>query len=100
MIFFGANLADMQLSKFTKRIHFLLSGIDVYGKYTWVTSLMDNKAITITYYFYNIRWIGTQAKHNMGIWGDKGSKFYNKSMKTSLEDNGIEIDSKGKSVVF
>ena len=55
MIFFGANLADMQLSKFTKRIHFLLSGIDVYGKYTWVTSLMDNKAITITYYFYNVR---------------------------------------------
>ena len=55
MIFFGANLADMQLSKFTKRIHFLLSAIDVYGKYTWVISLMDNKAITITYYFYNIR---------------------------------------------
>ena len=29
----------------------------------------------------------------MGIWVDKGSKFYNKSVKSWLEDNGIEMDS-------
>ena len=43
-----------------------------------------------------------QAKQNMGIWVDKGSKFYNKSVKSWLEDNGIEMDSthnEGKPVV-
>ena len=36
------------------------------------------------------------------IWVDKGNKFYNRSMKSWLQDNDIEIYSagnKGKSVV-
>ena len=56
------------------------------------------------YYSYwcfskNIRWIQSQTKK---IWVDKGSKFYNRSMKSCLRNNVIEIYStynEGKSVI-
>ena len=38
----GADLADMQLiSKFNKRIRFLLRVIDIFSKYAWVIPLKD-----------------------------------------------------------
>ena len=43
----GADLADMQLmSKFNKRIRFLLCLIDICTKYAWVIPLKDKKRIT------------------------------------------------------
>ena len=45
----GNYLAYMQLlSRFNKRISFLLCVIDIYGKYSWVIPLNDKKFITIT----------------------------------------------------
>ena len=45
----SADLADMQLiSKFNKGIHFLLSVIDIFSKYTRVIPFKDKKCITIT----------------------------------------------------
>ena len=35
------------LSKFNKRIHFLLCVIDIYRKYAWVMHLKDKKDTTI-----------------------------------------------------
>ena len=40
----GGDLADIQLiSKFNKRICFLLCFIDIFSKYTWVIPLKDKK---------------------------------------------------------
>ena len=40
----GAGLADMQLiSKFNKRIRFLLCAIDIFSKYAWVIPLKIKK---------------------------------------------------------
>ena len=40
--FWGADLVDMQLiSKFDKAFRFLLSVIDIYGKYAWFIPLKD-----------------------------------------------------------
>ena len=45
----GADLADMPLiSKFNKRIHFLLCVFAIFSKYAWVVPLKDKKGITIT----------------------------------------------------
>ena len=45
----------MQLiSKFNKRISFLLCVIDIYSKYVWVIPLKDKKVITITNAFQRI----------------------------------------------
>ena len=44
----GANLADMQLiTKFNKRLRYLLCVIDIFSKHAWVVPLKDKKAVTI-----------------------------------------------------
>ena len=45
----STDLVDMQLiSKFNKKIRFLLCVIDLFGKYAWVVPLKDKKGRTIT----------------------------------------------------
>ena len=86
----GADLADMQLiSKLNKGIRFLLCAIDVFSKYVWVVTLKGAKYITITNAF-QILLKGSTHKPNK-IWVDKGSKFWNNSVKSWLEKNYIEM---------
>ena len=91
----------MQLiSKFNKGFRFLLCVIDIYSKYAWVVLLKDKKGITITNAFQQIL-NESNCKPNE-IWVDKGSEFYNRSMRSWLQNNDIEMYSthnKGKSVV-
>ena len=97
----GAVLGDMQLIiKFNKRIRFLLSVIDIFKKYPWVIPLKDKKGIIITNGFQKIL-DESNWKPNK-IWIGKSKKFYNRSMKSWLEKNAIEmysINNKGKSIV-
>ena len=77
----GSDLADMQLiSKFEKGIRFLLYVIDIYSKNAWVIPLKDQKGITITNAFQKIL-KESNSKPNTACF-DKGSKFYNRSMKS------------------
>ena len=60
----------------------------------------DKKGITITNAFQK-NLDDSDHKPNK-IWVDKGNGFYNRSLKSWLEDNGMEIHSihnEGKSVV-
>ena len=51
----GADLADIQLiSKFNKRIPFLLCLIDIFSKYACVVPLNDKKGATIVNAFQSI----------------------------------------------
>ena len=51
----GVDLADMQsISKFNKRVCFLLSVTDTLSKYAWVIPLKDKKGVTITNAFQKI----------------------------------------------
>ena len=62
--------------------------------------MKDKKGITITNAFQKTL-DGSNRKPNK-IWVDKGSKFYNRSMKSWLEKSDIEMYSthnEGKSVV-
>ena len=80
----------MQLtSNFNKGICFLLCVIDIFSKYAWVIPLKHRKAITITNAFQKIL-DESNLKPNK-IWVDKGSEFYNRSMKSWLEKNTIEM---------
>ena len=96
-----ADLADMQLiSKFNKGFRFLLCVIDIYSKYSWVFPLKDKKVVSIINAFQCI--LKKSNRKPKKIWVDKGVEFYNKSMKSWLEKNDIEVYSthnKGKSVV-
>ena len=75
--------------------------IDIYGKYVWVVLLRDKKGITITNSFQKILDTSEGHKQNKTWVSDKGSDFYNRSMKSWLQGNDIEIYSthyEGKSV--
>ena len=91
----------MQLiSKFKKGCRFLLCVIDIYSKFAWVISLKGKKGTTITNAFQKIL-NESNCKPNK-IWVDKGSEFYNRSMKSWLEKIDIESYSthnEGKPIV-
>ena len=74
----------MQLiSKSNKGFRFLLCVIDIYSKYACVIHLKDEKGITITNAFQKI--LKESNRKPNKIWVDKGSEFYNRSMKSWLE---------------
>ena len=74
----------MQLiSKSNKGFRFLLCVIDIYSKYACVIPLKDKKGITITNAFQKI--LKESNRKPNKIWVDKGSEFYNRSMKSWLE---------------
>ena len=97
----GADLAGMQLiSKFNKGIRFLLCIIDIYSKYAWVILLKDEKGVTNTNAFQ--KFLDELKRKPNKIWINKGSEFYNRSIKSCLETNDIEMYStrnEGKSVL-
>ena len=84
------------LSRYNKGTRFLLCVIDIFSKYAWVFPLKDKKGINIVKAFQIIlkqsnsrrRAKGNSAKHLKPnkIWVDKGSEFYNASLK-----NGCKI---------
>ena len=62
--------------------------------------MKDKKGITITNAFHKI--LKQYDRKPSKTWIDKGSEFYNSSVKKSLDDNNIEMYSthnEGKSVV-
>ena len=75
----GVDLADMQsLSKYNKRIKYLLCVVDLFSKYVWVVPVKDKKETSIFNAFKKI--ISEKRKPNK-IWIDQGSEFCNKSFK-------------------
>ena len=71
----------MQLiSKFNKGVCFLLCVIDIFSKYTWVIPLKEKKSITIADTSQKI--LDEFNRKPSKIWVDKGSQFYNESMKS------------------
>ena len=91
----------MQLiRKYNKEIRFLLCAIDIFSKYGWVVPLKNKKGITIVDAFQKI--LNDSKRKPNKIWVYKGSEFYNRSMKSWLEKNSIEMyltHNEGKSVV-
>ena len=76
------NLLDVQLiSKFNKEFVFCCV-IDIFSKYAWVVPLKDKKSITVIKLFQKLS-DESGGKPNK-ICVDKGSKFYNRLMKSWL----------------
>ena len=85
----GVDLADMQpLSKYNKRIKYLLCAIDIFSKYTWVVPLKNKRVITIANAFQKI--ISKGRKPNK-IWVDHSGEFYNNLFHRFLKINNIEM---------
>ena len=86
----GTDLADMQLvTKFNKGFRFLLCVNDIYSKFAWVIPLKDKKRITNNNAF--LKNLDESNRKPSKIWLDKGSEFYNRSIKSFLQNNNIEM---------
>ena len=77
-----------------RTFRFLLCVIEIYSKYALVISLKDKKGITITNAFQKTLHKSNRKPNKM--WVDKGSKFYNRWMKSWLQKNAIEMYSTHK----
>ena len=74
--------------------------IDIFSKCAWVIPLRDKKGATTTNVFQNI--LDESNRKLNKIWVDKGFEFYNRSIKSLLQNNNIEMYSmhnEGKSIV-
>ena len=63
----------------------LMFSVNIHGVFLWKTK----RVLTITKAFQKIL-DESSCKPNK-IWVDKGSEFYNRSMKSGLQDNNIEM---------
>ena len=93
----GADLADMQsLTKYNKRIKYLLYTIDLFSKHAWVVPTKDKKGTSIVNPFQKIISEGSKAeskgwRKTNKIWFDEGSEFYNNTFKCFLKINNNEM---------
>ena len=70
----------MQLiSKYNKEIRFLLCVIDIHSKYAWVVPFKNKKDIEISNALQKNLYKSDHKSNKIGF--DKGSKFYNRSIK-------------------
>ena len=78
----------MQLiSKYNKRIRYLLRAIDLFSKYAFVVPLKDKKGLTIANAFQSI--LDNSKRKPNKIWTDQGSEFYNTHFKKWLKHNAF-----------
>ena len=88
------------INKFNKKFRFLLCVIDIFSKYARVVTLKHKKGITITNAFQKMSKKSNRKPNKIRV--DKGSEFYNSSVKKWLKNNDIElysIHNRRKSVV-
>ena len=60
-----------------------------FSKYVWVVPLKDEKGITIVNAF--LKTLNHSKRKPNKIWVDKGSEFYDRSMKSWLEKNSTKM---------
>ena len=81
---------------FHKGTRLLSCVLEIYSKYAWVVPLKDKKGMTIVNAFQKILVnsieLLSMRKPNK-IWVEKGSEFYNGSIKKWLEDDDIKMHS-------
>ena len=71
----GANLADLELiSKYNKRIRYLLCAIDPFSNYAWVAPLKEKRDIFLNA-FQSI--LDSSKRKPNKIWVDQDSEFHN-----------------------
>ena len=86
----AADLVEMgKFSKWNKGIRYLLMVIDVFSKFGWIEPLKDKRGESVAHAFEKI--FTSSRRHPRLLWADKGSEFYNSSVKRLLSKHKIEL---------
>ena len=82
----SADLIDKSsLSKYNNNYKFILTVIDIFTKYAWALPLKNKCGLSITIGFKTILSEGRKPEK---LWVDRGSGFYNKTVKSLLKEYG------------
>ena len=82
----SADLIDKSsLSKYNNNYKFILTVIDIFTKYAWAIPLKNKSGLSITNGFKTILSEGRKPEK---LWVDRGSEFYNKTVKSLLKEDG------------
>jgi uncharacterized membrane protein YfhO len=97
----GADLVDMPKENLGRsgKYKFILTVIDLYTRYAWGIALRDKTGQTVKDAFEKI--FKSSNRKPKKLWCDLGKEFYNKTMKSFLNEHNIELYStynEGKSV--
>ena len=86
----AADLVEMgKFSKRNKGIRYLLMVIDVFSKFGWIEPLKDKRGESVADAFGKI--FKSSRRQPRLLWTDKGSEFYNSSVKRLLKEHKIEL---------
>ena len=88
------NISNKELAEELHKqlLEHLICFIDIGSKYAWAIPLKDKKGITIINAFE--KYLDKSNCKPNKTWADKGSEFYNRSIKSWLEINVIEMHSR------
>ena len=89
----SADLIDKSsLSKYKNNYKFILTVIDIFTKYAWAIPLKNKSGLSLTNGFKTILSEGPQggseSRKPEQLWVDRGSEFYNKTLKSLLKEYG------------
>ena len=92
----SADLIDKSsLSKYNNNYKFILTVIDIFTKYAWAIPLKNKSGLSITNGFKLVLGKnpqgGSQPRKPEKLWVDRGSEFYNKTLKSLLKEYGTKI---------
>ena len=78
----------------SKGLQAFLCVIDIYSKYAWFIPEEIKNVFQLLMLFK--KHLDESNRKSSKVWVDKGSKYYNRSMKSLLQDNDIEMLSMDK----
>ena len=85
---FAADLVEMQkFAKLDKGYRYLLTYIDIFGKFAFVIPLKDKKGINVKNALQKI----FKERKCKFLWTDRGTEFYNKQVQDLLNENNIKL---------
>ena len=77
------------MSKYNKRIKYLLCVIDVFSNYTWVVPLKDKRGVAIVNEFQKN--LESSKRKPYKIWVDQGAEFYNNFCKRFSKISSVQM---------
>ena len=84
-----ADLADVhKYARQNKGYKFILVVLDVFSRYAWARPLKNKTGESVTKAFKDIYKDGHSSSY---LWTDKGSEFYNESMREMLKSKNIKL---------
>ena len=85
----SADLIDKSsLSKYNNIYKFILTVIDIVTKYAWAIPLKNKSGLSITNGF---KIVLREHRKPEKLWVDRGSEFYNKTLKSLLKEHETNL---------